>query len=404
MIKDLKAEVENQFSTMTHQLKNLCDINSGSDNLIGLKQVSNELINLFEPIADRIEEIPSAPVEQINMSGQIVKVQCGNTLFIRKRPNSPRRVLLTGHMDTVFAKDSPFQTVRSIDKNRWNGPGVADMKGGLLIILHALAQFEKFDSSKSIGWDVMINADEEIGSLASRQFIDQIASNYQAGLVYEPAMNDAGTLAKNRKGSGKLTLIAKGKTAHAGRDFHNGRNAITYLSEALVAIHQLNYPPKGVTINIGKIHGGEALNQVPDSAVAKLDIRIEQPEEAIWVRKKIDEIVNRLAREGYELTVHGDFARPVKRVGKGTQNLFNRIAEVGKLIGLTINWKDSGGCCDGNNIAYHNVPVIDTLGVRGGHIHSPLEYILLDSLVERVLLSTLLLDDLARGGLEDIHK
>jgi glutamate carboxypeptidase len=403
IIKDLKHEVEQHVSIITDQLIKMCHINSGSENLDGLKQMSKELTTLFQPIADEIQIIKSEPVEQMDMHGNLLKISCGDTLYIRKRPDCPRRILLTGHMDTVFSKDSTFQEVKTIDDNRWNGPGVADMKGGLLVILHALSQFEKFESADSIGWDVMINADEEIGSIASSRFMDEIARHYQASLIYEPAMNDRGSLAKNRKGSGKLTIVAKGRTAHAGRDFYNGRNAIVHLAEILADIHQLNFPANGVTINIGKILGGDALNQVPDKAVAKLDIRIAQQDDEAWVRQKIDDIIQKHAKEDYQVTVHGQFARPVKRVNHATENLFNRIVAIGKQIGVSIDWMDSGGCCDGNNIASHGVPVIDTLGVRGGAIHSPNEYILLDSFIERITLSTLLLDDLARGSLEDIQ-
>ena len=215
-------------------------------------------------------------------------------------------------------------------------------------------------------------------------------------------MTATGTLAKNRKGSGKLTLIATGKAAHAGRAFAEGKNAICYLAEAICAVHALNGQRDGVTINVGKIAGGEALNVVPDKAVAKLDIRISLSEDEYWVRTELDKIINRLKRQGYSLEVHGTFGRPVKRVCTGTERLFQRVQLIGKELGLSIDWKDSGGCCDGNNLAHHGLPVLDTLGVRGGNIHSSEEYILLDSLPERAALSALLLLDLAQGGLEDL--
>jgi glutamate carboxypeptidase len=215
-------------------------------------------------------------------------------------------------------------------------------------------------------------------------------------------MNATGTLAKNRKGSGKLTLIATGKAAHAGRAFNEGRNAICYLSEAVTAIHALNGQRDGVTINVGKIAGGEALNVVPDKAVAQVDIRISLAEDEFWVRAALDTIINNLKRSDYTLSVHGQFGRPVKRICKATERLFHRVQNLGKELGLSIDWKDSGGCCDGNNLAHHGLAVLDTLGVRGGNIHSSEEYILLDSLAERASLSALLLLDLAQGGLEDL--
>ena len=300
-------------------------------------------------------------------------------------------------MDTVYGAHHPFQTLTYINDNRVNGPGVADMKGGLIVMLHALIAFEASPYASNLGWDVLINADEEIGSPASSPIMADIAANYQTALVYEPAMTTDGTLAKNRKGSGKLTLIATGVAAHAGRSFYEGRNAICFLAEAISAIHALNGVREGVTINVGLISGGEALNVVPDKAIAKLDIRISHPNDESWVRQQIETVIHNIKREGYSLTVHGDFSRPVKRVNTATEQLFSRVQRLGLRLGLTIDWQDSGGCCDGNNLAYHGLPVLDTLGVRGGDIHSPKEFILLDSLVERAALSTLLLVELARG-------
>ncbi len=389
---------------MVNQLHQFCEINSGTSNLAGLIQMADLLQAAYKPIADTTQKKKLHPVSLIDMSGNTTFQSCGDALFIRKRVHLKRRILLCGHMDTVYTPDNPFQKLTYVNENCINGPGVTDMKGGLIVMLHALSVFEQDESAAKMGWDVLINADEEIGSPASCILFDKLASNYQAALVYEPAMTANGTLARNRKGSGKLTLIATGKAAHAGRDFAEGRNAICYLAEAICAVHSLNGKRDGVTINIGKIAGGEALNVVPDRAVAQLDIRISLPEDEFWVRNELDKIICQLKRQGYSLSVHGTFGRPVKRVCSGTERLFHRIQHLGQTLGLSIDWKDSGGCCDGNNLAQHGLPVLDTLGVRGGNIHSADEYILLDSLSERTALSALLLLDLARGGLEDLKK
>uniref|UniRef100_UPI00037A72DB hydrolase n=1 Tax=Legionella tunisiensis TaxID=1034944 RepID=UPI00037A72DB len=368
----------------------------------GLTQMHQLLSAAFMPIADKIQTPKPPTTTTINMTGDTVVQHCGDALFIRKRPELKRRVLLCGHMDTVYAASHPFQTLTSLNDNEINGPGVADMKGGIIVMLHALAAFEESSIASELGWDVLINADEEIGSPTSSPFLAEIASNYQAALVYEPAMNANGMLAKNRRGSGKLTIVATGKSAHVGRAFFEGRNAICYLAEAITSIHALNGQRDGITINVGKIAGGEALNVVPDKAVTKLDVRINQPEDETWVRQQLTALINKMKREDCSLTLHGEFGRPVKRISPATERLFNRIKQVGRELDLSIDWQDSGGCCDGNNLAQQGLPVIDTLGVRGGNIHSPNEFILLDSLVERASLSALLLLDLAGGGLEEL--
>ncbi|USQ12710.1 hydrolase [Legionella lytica] len=402
--KQLISTLSNNQELMVQQLHHFCEINSGTTNLQGLAQIATALSDAYNPIADAIEVKKLVPLPVINMSGDEALQRCGDALFIRKRRHLKRRILLSGHMDTVYPANSSFQKLTYINDNHVNGPGVADMKGGLIVMLHALAAFEQTEQATQLGWDVLINSDEEIGSPASSILFDELAPHYQAALVYEPAMTPTGTLAKNRKGSAKYTLIATGKAAHAGRAFAEGRNAICYLAEAVCEIHALNGKRDGVTINFGKIAGGEALNVVPDKAVAKLDIRISDPEDEIWVKNELAKIDQKLKRTDYSLTMHGTFGRPVKRVCAGTERLFQRVQHLGKELGLTIDWKDSGGCCDGNNLARHGLPVLDTLGVRGGNIHSHEEYILLDSLAERATLSALLLLDLAQGGLEDLKK
>ncbi|WP_242604370.1 hydrolase [Legionella gresilensis] len=389
---------------MVQQLHQVCEINSGSDNQAGLQIMHQNLSSTFEPIADTIETIQFPPVSIIDMAGNVDEFTCGNALFIRKRPQLKRRILLAGHMDTVFSEHHAFQKLTYISNNHLNGPGVADMKGGLIVILHALKVFEQTQEASSLGWDVLINADEELGSPASGSLFSEIAENYQAGLLYEPAMDTQGTLAKNRKGSGKITLVATGKAAHAGRAFYEGRNAICYLAEAITAVHALNGKHEGVTINVGKIAGGTALNIVPDRAVAKLDIRINDTNDEAWVMAELNKIIQSLKRPDYNLSIQGKFTRPVKQVNPGTKLLYERIKAIGQELNLVINWQDSGGCCDGNNLAAQGLPVIDTLGVRGGNIHSQMEFVLIDSLVERAQLSTLLLRDLAQGGLEELKQ
>ncbi|KTD26867.1 hydrolase [Legionella israelensis] len=402
-LKELIDHVKSGERKMIDQLHQFCEINSGSENLAGLAGMSKVLIDVYTPLADEIYTRKLPTFTTINMSGHIVQQKCGDALWIRKRPELKRRVLLCGHMDTVYPADSLFQKLRYISDHEINGPGVSDMKGGLIVMLHALSAFEQNKAADKLGWDVLINADEEIGSPSSSVLFNELAPHYQAALVYEPAMTKNGTLAKNRKGSGKMTVIATGKAAHAGRAFYEGRNAICYMAEVITEIHALNGLRDGVTINVGKIAGGDALNIVPDKAVVKLDIRISLPEDEHWVRQQLNALVSKLKRPDYSLQIEGEFARPVKRVCRSTERLFSRLQSCGEKLALSIDWKDSGGCCDGNNLASLGLPVLDTLGVRGGHIHSPDEFIVLESLYERAALSALLLSDLAQGGLEDIQ-
>lgn len=395
MNRSILTHLKHHEPNMIQHLYDFCSINSGSENLIGLKIMHQALVKAFTPLEGLMESKSSSPLPSMNMSGNIIKQPYGDALFIQKRPHLKRRVLLCGHMDTVYGATHPFQTVRAVDEHQLIGPGVADMKGGLIVMLYALKAFETTPHAAHLGWDVFINADEELGSPASGPLLEQMAAQYEAALVFEPAMTAEGGLAKNRKGSGKLTLIAKGKAAHAGRAFDEGRNAISHLAEAITHIQALNHTRPGVTINVGLIKGGDALNVVPDTAVVKLDVRISDPTDETWILERLSNIISKTTQEGLTLSLHADFGRPVKRVNQATEALFQRIQHIGQSLGLNLTWQDSGGCCDGNNLAVHGLPVIDTLGVRGGRIHSSSEFIRLNSLVERAALTTLLLMELA---------
>lgn len=386
---------------MLQQLENLCNLNSGSNNLAGLAQVAAMLEKLFLPIVDAATYKPLLPYLSWDLQGLPTQQPLGDCLFLQKRPDLTSRILLCGHMDTVYGSNHPFQKVTRLDQKHLNGPGVADMKGGLLVILHALSAFEQLPCATNIGWDVLITSDEELGSPSSNQIFAELAPRYQAALVYEPSTTPEGCFAKNRKGAGKFTLIATGKAAHAGRALDQGRNAILYLAETLLAIEALHKSAEtGISINIAKIAGGQALNIVPDKAVAQFEVRITEPEQALWVEDALQKLLNDRQRQhpDYTLSLQGGFHRPVKKVNEKTMQLFQRIQAQGQKLGLSCIWEDSGGCCDGNNLSYYGVPVIDTLGVRGGKIHSPEEFMIVDSLAERAALSFLILEDLATQG------
>lgn len=389
---------------MLQELHHFCTINTGTQNLAGLQLMHQALEKTFSPISDLTQTIDMRQQDFINMQGEHIQQSYGKALYCRKRPSLKRRILLCGHMDTVFSADHPFQKIEYIDSKRLKGPGVTDMKGGLIVMLYALKAFEQTDAAKQLGWDVLITADEEMGSLASQACFTSIGQQCQAVLVYEPTMDDKGIMAKNRKGNGKITLIASGHSAHAGRNIKEGRNAISYLAEIITAIHALNGKRDGVSLNVGLIHGGTSLNTVPDKAVAKIDIRIRFSEDEKWALEQLSAIQKKFQRKGYILEINSQFNRPVKRISRATERLFSRLQSVGQHQGLTIQWKDSGGCCDGNNFSQMGLAVLDTMGVRGGNIHTADEYLMIDSLLERAQLSKDLLMDLAQGQLEQIYK
>jgi len=190
--------IEAQQEPLVEKLQQWSRINSGSHNLSGLEKMHAALKGVFEPLADQCESIPANTSTVVNPNGELTEKSYGAMLRCIKRPEAKRRILLCGHMDTVFAKDSAFQEPEYLDSNTINGPGVADMKGGILTIATALEAFERHQNNKNIGWEVLINADEELGSHGSREQLAKSAKTAEIGLVYEPA------LAKCAKRFGKL--------------------------------------------------------------------------------------------------------------------------------------------------------------------------------------------------------
>jgi glutamate carboxypeptidase len=305
------------------------------------------------------------------------------------------RVLLCIHTDTVYAVDHPFQTTTLLDADTLRGPGVADAKGGIAVMLTALQAFEQTPWASRLGWEVLLNPDEEIGSPGSTPLLADAAKRNHVGLLFEPAMPD-GSMAGRRKGSGNFTLVVRGRSAHAGRDFALGRNAIVAMAELVGQLHGLNGAWPGVTVNVGRIEGGGAVNVVPDLAIARVNVRTTKAEDEPLIRARFEELVAQLnTRDGITAELHGHFSSPAKIPDARTLSLLKSIAECGRELGLDLTWRDSGGVCDGNKLAAFGLPNVDTLGVRGGEIHSPAEFLKLDSLTERAKLVMLVMGQLA---------
>ena len=265
-----------------------------------------------------------------------------------------------------------------------------------MVILKSLEALERSDLAGKIGWEVLINADEEVGSEGSSPFLNEAAEQNHVGLVFEPSTTEEGVFAGERKGTGNFTAVVSGVSAHAGREFHAGRNAICAAAVLASDLNRLNGQRDGVTINIGKIHGGGPLNVVPDTCVCQLNVRTVQSIDEEWFEEQRAIITEKLCqKDGITVRWHGRFTRKPKRMSQSLQKMFQILEECGEKLGVVVRHQSTGGCCDGNNLAAAGLPNIDTLGVRGGKIHSDQEYIKLDSLVERTKLTYLFLMRLA---------
>ncbi|MEQ1539187.1 MAG: hydrolase [Sphingorhabdus sp.] len=382
---------------MLAQVQIWSGINSGTGNLKGLNATASLLADAFGSLHGHTELVEPAPVERVLSDGSIVEIEHGRHLVATVRPDAPIQLLLTGHMDTVFAVDHPFQEQKWLQDGVLNGPGVADMKGGISVMLAALIAADTSDVFQRVGYQVMINSDEETGSASSAKLIEALAKGKLAALTYEPSALPDGTLAGARPGSGNFSIIVTGKSAHAGRNPQDGRNAL--LAAADFALRLKALTREGLTVNPAKIDGGSPNNVVPDSAVLRVNLRPACPELEIYARNEINALIAKVQQEhDVSIHLHGSFNRPPKPVDPQAEKLFGLIKQCGVDLGLNIGWKSTGGVCDGNNIAACGVPVVDTMGVRGGSIHSSDEYLITESLSERAALSGLALMRIAEKG------
>ena len=373
-------------------------INSGTTNLDGLASVARMLVDAFSALPGETHLVDPEPVETVRADGSVDLVQRGQHLVTLVRPQAPVRILLTGHMDTVFSADHPFQQIVERESGILNGPGLADMKGGISVMLGALQLLEQSELASRIGYDVMINSDEEVGSGSSASLIMRLAQDKAAALTYEPALPD-GTLAGERGGSGNFSIIFTGKSAHAGRNPDEGRNALVAAADMAIRLKALHR--EGLSVNPAKIDGGGPNNSVPDHAILRVNFRPKSLEDQARAQSALNQIVADIAKlHDLKVHCHGSFGRPPKPIDPQAQKLFGLVKQCGAELDLDINWRDTGGVCDGNNIAACGIPVVDTMGVRGGAIHSSEEFLITESLVERTQLSALTIMRIAeRGGI-----
>ncbi|WP_428628000.1 hydrolase [Sphingopyxis sp.] len=382
---------------MLAQVETWAAVNSGTGNLMGLKNVAGLLADAFAALPGDVRLIAADPVESVDAAGRVSTIQRGDHLHLRVRPDAPVQLLLTGHMDTVFAADHPFQTLTWLEPGVLNGPGTADMKAGISVILAALTALEASPFAARVGYDVMINSDEETGSHASARLIAELAAGKTAALTYEPALPD-GTLAGARPGSGNFSVIIHGRAAHAGRNPDEGRNALVAAADLAVRLNALK--SLELKVNPARIDGGGPNNVVPDQAILRVNLRPANPEAMIAAETALRDTIANIQRDhDVHCHLYGGFNRPPKPLDAAATRLFELVRDCGAALGLPpISWNATGGVCDGNNIAACGIPVVDTMGPRGGAIHSADEFLIVDSLAERAQLSALTMIRIAERG------
>ncbi len=367
-------------------ITHLANINSGSHHYDGCVTMLQEVTKLIPPLTTDITLHNGIPIQHIQDNGTQSVLEFAPTLHAKINPNAIKRVCLFGHVDSVFEKDSDFQTVTH-SNNTLYGPAVSDMKGGIVIMLQAVQKFLSNTKSLNIGLDILLNSDEEVGSLSSENYFLSQCPFMTVALGYEPAL-PCHNFAGERKGGITFTIIAQGKSAHAGRDFDNGRNAVTALSRISVFCDNLWREYKGLSINVGQFIGGGAVNVVPDMAIMRVNMRSYSKNDMLEAIVKIQEYMNNIATE-YEINLeYHERNRRSPKVNFDRQVILqNYVTGLCKADNMPSNFIPTGGMCDGNLFSGENIPTVDSLGAIGGKIHTFDEFLNIDAIENRINLS-----------------
>ena len=304
----------------------------------------------------------------------------------RKRHTASQLVI--GHYDTVWPVGTSRERPFTVDGNEIRGPGVFDMKGGLVQVILALEAFRDLDLVPELTPVVFINADEEIGSRSSTRYIRLLAQHASRAFVIEPSMGEAGDLKTERKGIGRFTVTVHGKAAHAGLNPQEGASAILELSHVIQKLFALNDPEKDITVNVGTVDGGIQPNVIAPHSTAIADVRVPTIADGDAIEAAIHGLEP--VTPGVRLRIEGRIGRPSMEATPRNQALWGTAQRVSKALGLEIGQARAGGGSDGNTTSQYTA-TLDGLGPVGHGAHAKHEFLYIDRTLERAALLAMLL-------------
>ncbi len=377
-------------------LESWANINSGSSHAAGLTRMADVLRVTFS------KAFPTAEFEELNADAPGFNPPGAKALRFRLRPSASRQVFLCGHYDTVYAADDAFQTCRWLEDGTLNGPGVTDMKGGLIVMLAALQAFEQTPHADNLGWEVLLTPDEETGSHGTRAMFEAAAKRNHFGFVFEPA-RPSGDIIHSRKGTGGITATCRGRAAHAAKIPNDGRNAILGLAAFLLASAKIPAELPGVMVNAGNIRGGSAAtNVVPDFAQSEIDLRITRLADREPLFARLEALAKETAAaHDVKIELTGGLNRPPKENHPTEAALFPEFQRAAQDVGLKpFTWVHGGGASDGNFLGAAGLPCFDGIGPEGDYLHSNREYCRVATIVPRAQNVALFLHRIAAGEIK----
>jgi len=363
-------------------LEKIVNINSGTKNIEGLDAVREALIPEFE---------------KLGFEADIHNLDDGHKLVSMVVPGGKPELLFMGHIDTVFKKDSAFQEYE-VKGDKIYGPGVIDMKAGIILMLELLKKFKDTDQLKKI--IVIINDDEEIGSPHSHALVKKLVAGVKSGLVFEPGL-PGGAVITSHSGVRWLTLSVQGKASHAGLEPEKGINACVELSYKVAELSKLTDFSKKLTVNVGVIDGGSKPNVVCEHAKAAIDIRFVEKDDIEKTVRKIQDITDKHYVYNDQLK-----AAPTARLetlvaipsmpGSHTKRLYGLLEVAGESIGQKVNGTHVGYTSDANHLADTGMDLLVGLGPYGGGMHTDSEFLKISTYEERLKLTEALIKEILR--------
>jgi glutamate carboxypeptidase len=367
----MNSYIASRYGRFLQDLETLVNVDSGSGQAQGLTTVAR----FFQERFDRL----GWHTRLLEFNGGAAP--CLEVLNRNSQPAAGRfDFLLLGHMDTVFPAGTARQRPFSIRDGRARGPGVCDMKAGLVTVLHAAEALQLAGVADGLSVCIAFNSDEEIGSRASRAWFEALASRSRRVLVFEPC-RATGHRVLQRKGVADFEVLCHGRAAHAGVEPEKGANAVLELAHQVLAVIGFARPADGTTVSVTTIAGGTAGNVIPDFARAGFDVRIASIEEARRIEACFQHLSASGQTDGVRVEVRGEINRLPMIPSEATWRLWEQITRIGEGLCLEMKLISTGGGSDGNFTAALGIPTVDAMGPRGGRAHSADEYLELDSVV-----------------------
>ena len=358
-----------QKGAMVDLLRDVVNIDSGSYDKAGVDAVGERFIAYFE-------QAGMSPTREQNITfGDAIHVRLDET------PSNEKPVLLMGHRDTVFPKGEVGKRPFRIEDGRAYGPGVADMKAGLVMNAFVMAAFKKFGGNPA-PLAALLTSDEEIASPSSRPVIERVARGARCVFNAEPG-RPTGAVVTGRKGGVFMVMEVEGRAAHSGGAFEKGITAIGEIAHKIVAIHALTDLKRGITLNVGLVRGGQSVNTTAPSAIGEIDMRYIHAVDRGKTLAAIEKIIATSTVPGAttKLTIRGEFL-PVNATAE-SERLFDGYRDAARDVGLEVTGEFSGGCADSGFTAAVGCPTLCSTGPVGGNAHTVEEYLEVDSIVPR---------------------